>query len=127
MSRSRVLVVDDDPAVRKLLRTTFGGDELEIAEAADGATALALAQACAPELVVLDWNMPGLAGDEVLAELKRGLPDVRVIVLTADGRVRARALAADVFLTKPFSPLELLATIDRLLAQGTSRTSSSPE
>lgn len=75
-----------------------------------------------PDLVLLDWKMPGRSGSEVLDELKRSYPDLPVIVLTAEiqehHRVLAESLGVDVFLTKPFSPLELLETVERLLPSG---------
>jgi CheY-like chemotaxis protein len=115
--RSRVVVIDDDVFVRRLLRMTLPAEEFEIAEAPDGDVALALAEVQVPDLVLLDWRMPTMSGDTVLVELKERFPDVVVIVLTAEGaqRSRAEALGADAFLTKPFSPLELLRTIEQLL------------
>jgi len=122
MSACRVLIVDDDPAVRALLATTLPPERYEIAQAADGREALELARKRAPSLVLLDWRIPRLSGAEVLAELKRTLPAVPVIVLTAEIQSRhrheARRLGADLFLTKPFSPLELLEAIERLLPGG---------
>lgn len=122
MSARRVLIVDDDPAVRALLETTLPVEEYEIAQAGDGQEALDLARERTPSLVLLDWRMPRLSGAEVLAELKRTLPAVPVIVLTAEIQSRhrdeARRLGADLFLTKPFSPLELLEAIERLLPDG---------
>ena len=118
MTRTRVLLVDDDPAVRRLLRTTLS-EEFEIAEAVDGDQGIALAESFRPHLVLLDWQMPGRTGAEVLAELKQANDDVAVIMLTAEREPRyremAESLGADAFLTKPFSPLELLATVERLV------------
>ena len=115
---ARVIVIDDDVFVRRLLRMTLPAEDFEIAEAADGDTALALADVQQPDLVVLDWLMPNVPGEAVLTELKRRQPGVAVVVLTVDGEQRTRAieLGADAFLTKPFSPLELLRTVERLLA-----------
>jgi CheY-like chemotaxis protein len=93
-----------------------------VAEAHNGREALDLVRRKTPDLVLLDWNMPGRAGADVLDELKQSNPDLPVIVLTAEHRPPHRALAealgVDVFLTKPFSPLELLDAVERLLAQG---------
>jgi DNA-binding response OmpR family regulator len=79
--------------------------------------ALALIEVQPPDIVLLDWQMPNLSGDSVLIELKRRYPEMPVIVLTVDSDQRASAveLGADAFLTKPFSPLELLGTVDTLL------------
>lgn len=117
----RMMLVDDDPALRGLLRVTLPSEGFDVVEAAGGDEALALASEKAPDLVLLDWTMPGLSGGEVLRELKREHPELPVIVLTArrEPRYRAEAesLGADTFLTKPFSPLELLETIERLLGR----------
>jgi DNA-binding response OmpR family regulator len=115
------MIVDDDDSVRSLLRMTLPEDEYEIDEATDGEQALARLDERVPELVLLDWQMPGRHGSLVLDELKSRHPKLPVIVLTAEiaehHRSLAEALKVDVFLTKPFSPLELLETIERLLAE----------
>ncbi|HEX9349862.1 MAG TPA: response regulator [Gaiellaceae bacterium] len=121
MTRRRIMIVDDDDSVRSLLRMTLPEDEYEIDEATDGEQALARLDERVPELVLLDWQMPGRHGSLVLDELKSRHPKLPVIVLTAEiaehHRSLAEALKVDVFLTKPFSPLELLETIERLLAE----------
>lgn len=114
-NRRRILLVDDDEDLRRLLRATVEINDYELLEAADGVRALELFDEHAPELVVLDWHLPGRPGNEVLAELKRATPMPRVLVLTAHARAADDAREADAFLTKPFSPLELLEEIDRLL------------
>lgn len=119
MSPARILIVDDDEPLRRLLRTTLD-QEFEIAEAEDGQQGLELLHAFDPDLLVLDWKMPGRWGGEVLDEVRRVRPALPVIVLTAESKPQHRQLAeqlgADAFLTKPFSPLELLAAVERLLA-----------
>jgi CheY-like chemotaxis protein len=117
----RVLVVDDDPFVRRLLRMTLSPERFEIAEASDGDVALSLSHSQQSELMVLDWQMPRLSGARVLEALRDEADQVPVLVLTADAHERERALSlgANAFLTKPFSPLELIATIERLLAHST--------
>ncbi len=121
MTPRRVLLVDDDPAVRLLIKTTLPEDEFEVVEAQDGEDALDRVREEAPALVVLDWRMPEQSGEEVLRVLKRRDERMPVIVLTAERELGAREIAerlgADEFLTKPFSPLQLLATIERLLAK----------
>jgi two-component system phosphate regulon response regulator PhoB len=115
----RVLIVDDDQSIRTLLRMTLPDDAYEVIEAADGSEVADLLTQEAPDLVVLDWKMPGRHGAFVLEDLKGRNPKLPVIVLTAEGRDTQRALAealrADAFLTKPFSPLQLLETIEQLL------------
>lgn len=120
MRPRRILIVDDDDSVRALLRLTLPTQEdLAISEARNGREALSLVESELPDLVLLDWRMPGATGAEVLAKLKSLRPELPVIVLTAEFHVGHRAsamsLGADVFLTKPFSPLELLREIERLL------------
>jgi two-component system phosphate regulon response regulator PhoB len=115
------MIVDDDESVRSLLRMTLPEGTYEIEEAIDGEEALALLASHVPDLVLLDWKMPGRHGSLVLDELKRRHPQLPVIVLTAEvaehHRSLAESLKVDVFLTKPFSPLELLETIERLLVE----------
>jgi CheY-like chemotaxis protein len=111
----RILLVDDDEDVRRLLQATFAINDFELLEAEDGERALELVDERSPELLVLDWQLPGRSGREVLEELKRRTPTPRVLVLTADPGAAEEAAEADAFLTKPFSPVQLLAEIDRLL------------
>ena len=122
MTTHRVMLVDDDEAIRTLLRMTLPRDGFEIVEAGDGADALERIEADpVPDLIVLDWKMPERSGDEVLAAVKEHHPDLPVVVLTAErdaaSRDRAESLGADAFLTKPFSPLELLGVVERFLGR----------
>jgi DNA-binding response OmpR family regulator len=122
MSERYVLIVDDDEVIRMLLRMTLPTEGFAVVEATDGEHALELIRdRSAPSLVLLDWRMPGASGADVLAELKRRHAETPVIVLTAEpeasSREQAESLGADVYLTKPFSPLQLLATVERLLAR----------
>ena len=121
MTRPFVLIVDDDEVIRSLLRLTLPAEGYDVVEAEDGRHALQLVEDQPPALVVLDWRMPGRSGREVLAELKRVHPQTPVIVLTAEEPLRteaeALALGADLFFAKPFSPLQLLATVDRFLSE----------
>jgi CheY-like chemotaxis protein len=115
----RLLIVDDDESIRRLLRLTLPNEGFEIVEARDGSEALDRAFDDAPDLVVLDWRMPNRSGEEVLRELHKLHPGLPVIVLTAEHeggeRELATALGARAFLTKPFSPLQLIAAVERLL------------
>jgi DNA-binding response OmpR family regulator len=117
MSERSVLVVDDDPAVRRVVRAVLEADGFAVLEAGDGATALALLGASdgeVPRIVILDVMMPGLDGVDVLRRLD--CAEVRVVMLTArdDTATREASLAsgADAYLTKPFSAIELLDTIE---------------
>ena len=117
----RILIADDDLSMRSLLRLTLGSERFDVVEAADGVSALAAAIAEPPDLVVLDWHMPGRSGLEVCGALRdnAATAKVRILMLTArsSGFDRAAGLAAgaDEFMAKPFSPLRLLDTIERLL------------
>jgi CheY-like chemotaxis protein len=117
--RKRILIVEDEPVVRTLLRTTLSADLFEVWEASDGTSALTAATGTEPSLVLLDWQLPSLSGPEVLAALRVSYPDLPVIVVTGARepaeRQRAERLGANVFLTKPFSPLELLSAIETLV------------
>jgi len=121
VSARRIMSVDDDESVRSLLRHTLPPDDYEVTEAADGEQALEGIRAQPPDLILLDWRMPGMGGSSVLDAVKAGHPELPVIVLTSEvqehHRLLAETLGVDVFLTKPFSPLELLETIERLLAE----------
>ena len=112
-----VLVVDDDEMIRRLVRAVLEADEFEVAEARDGQTALTLASETRPAVVVLDVMMPGLDGVEVCRRLDHD--QVKVVVLTArdDPKLEAEAklAGADAFLTKPFSPIELLDLVAELM------------
>jgi DNA-binding response OmpR family regulator len=114
----RLLLVDDDPSVRRLLALTLPVEGYEIVES-EGPDAVELARCGRPDLVFLDWRLPGARGEDVLRELKSEHDELPVIVLTAEQAPRERetalALGADLFLTKPFSPLELIGAVERLL------------
>jgi response regulator RpfG family c-di-GMP phosphodiesterase len=115
----RILLVDDDPALRTLLRTTFEVADVEVVEAAGAAEARRAIDRSRPSVIVLDVNMPGKTGLELCRELKDdpGTRDIPVVLLTgSDGGTDAAAkdAGAEAFLRKPFSPLELLAVSERL-------------
>lgn len=121
MTRRRVLIVDDDESIRALLRLTLPTEEYEVAEAVDGEDGLKMLVETDPDLILLDWKMPGRHGSLVLDEVKARRPTLPVIVLTSEiqehHRRLAESLRVDAFLTKPFSPIELLETIERLLGE----------
>ena len=114
----RVLVVDDDPTVAEVLTRYLVRAGYEVETAADGATALRLALARLPDLVVLDLMLPGIDGLEVCRRLRAVAP-VPVVMLTALGeetdRIAGLELGADDYLSKPFSPRELVLRVASVL------------
>jgi len=118
MGDARVLIVDDEPKIREMLRRYLAADGFEVAEAADGDEALALAARLHPEVVVLDVRLPGRDGFAVLSELRR-TSDVYVIMLTARAeeidKLLGLSLGADDYVTKPFSPREVAARVKAVL------------
>ena len=116
-----VLIVDDDPFIRKLIATTLEDVAgFELAEAEDGVVAVEVAEREPPELVFLDLDMPRMDGLEVCRRLRAdpATASATIVVLTAaagDAAEReAEGAGADLFLTKPFSPLELLRLVHEL-------------
>ena len=115
----RILLVDDDPALRTLLRTTFEVADVDVTEAESADVARRRIRTARPDVIVLDVNMPRTTGLEFCAELKADprTHDIPIILLTgSDGGTNAAAkrAGAEAFLRKPFSPLELLSVADRL-------------
>jgi two-component system phosphate regulon response regulator PhoB len=116
-----VLIADDESSMRLLVHATIESDEYAVVEAADGAEAWELIQRHKPSLVLLDVQMPGRSGLDVLRSIKSdpGLRGTRVILLTSkaqEGDVEAGLIAgADFYLTKPFSPLDLLTRVEEAL------------
>ena len=113
-----ILVVDDDPTISDVVARYLRGDGFEVDVALDGQTALDQATESYPDLVVLDLMLPKIDGLEVCRRL-RDLGDVPIIMLTAKGeetdRLLGLSLGADDYLTKPFSPRELVARVKAVL------------
>jgi DNA-binding response OmpR family regulator len=118
-----VLVVDDDPTVSDVVRRYLEQAGCRVRLAADGPAGLAAVAAERPDLVVLDLMMPGVGGIEVCRRLRRDLPDLPVVMLTALGeeadRVLGLEVGADDYVTKPFSPRELVLRIRSVLRRTT--------
>jgi two-component system alkaline phosphatase synthesis response regulator PhoP len=114
-----ILVCDDDPSLRELVRAVLG-PRFRFVEAADGAEALAIAHDEPPDLIVLDVMLPGLSGIEVLEELRStdALKEIPVVVITAwsHAEIDVQVAGADRFVSKPFDPDELSRAVDELLA-----------
>lgn len=106
-----VLICEDDPNLRTLVRLALGDDDYRFFEAPDGPSGLALAERTDPDLIVLDLMLPGRSGLDVLRELRNGdnFAETRVIVISAwsDSDAAAIEAGADRFLAKPFDPDEL--------------------
>lgn len=121
MARAKLLLIEDDAALAELLVWHFEREEFEVERTPDGEEALLLAQEAPPDLVLLDWMIEGISGIEVCRRLRR-MPDtanVPIIMLTARGeeedRVRGLETGADDYVTKPFSPRELVARVGAVL------------
>jgi two-component system phosphate regulon response regulator PhoB len=121
MSRPRILLVEDDPALVELLVYHFKRAEFDVQVTADGEEALMIVREKTPDVVILDWMIEGTSGLEVCRRLRR-LPEtanVPIIMLTARGeeadRIRGLETGADDYVTKPFSPRELIARVGAVL------------
>ena len=117
----KVLIADDQANMRALVRLTLETGRFEIFEAHDGDVALEVARREQPDLVFLDWTMPGMPGVEVCRALRDDptTADMRIVMLTArsqsEDRETARAMGADDYITKPFSPIQLLEKVRDVL------------
>ena len=119
----RVLIIEDQSDIRKLIRMTLEFESCEIHEASNGECGLHMAREVRPDFVLLDIMMPGtMDGLDVCRAIKSTpeLDSVKVVLLTARGQVRdleaGQKAGADEYLVKPFSPLELIHTMERLTA-----------
>ena len=125
MNTLKILVVDDEPKIRRIISSYLVEDGFDVAEAEDGETALRLAKSD-PDLVVLDVKLPGIDGIEVLRQL-RMKSNVPVILLTAQAeetdRLIGLSVGADDYVTKPFSPRELVLRIKAVLRRTTQASS----
>lgn len=115
---TRVLIVDDEPPIRSVVRGFLEREGMQVAEAGDGPAAVEQTRAFAPDVVVLDIMLPGFDGLEVLRRI-RTFADPYVVMLTARAeeidRIVGLTVGADDYLTKPFSPRELVARVQALL------------
>src|SRR5688572_18336650 len=117
MPAPKLLLVEDDPALAELLEYRFESEGYEVRVTGDGDEALIYAAEQVPDLVILDWMIEGTSGIEVCRRLRRdkATGHVPIIMLTArdaeDDRIRGLDIGADDYVTKPFSPRELLARV----------------
>src|ERR1700680_75696 len=124
----RILVVEDDHAVQKALRRLFEAEGYGVQIAPDSNAAVETFKTSAPSAVVLDLRLPGLSGREVCREFKQNSPAVPIIVLSATSDVSDKVLllelGADDYVTKPFSPRELLARVRAALRRTSARAAT---
>ncbi len=118
MGKSKILVIDDEPSILNVVTAYLRAEGYEYNTAEDGLSGLKAFRALKPDLVVLDIMLPGMDGIEVLSQIRRE-SDVYVIMLTAKSeegdKVVGLSVGADDYLTKPFSPRELMARIKAAL------------
>jgi two-component system KDP operon response regulator KdpE len=114
MTSTTIMVVDDEPQIRRVLRTTITSHDYAVIEAKTGEEALDLMRSERPDLILLDVNMPGITGFETCAEIRR-TSDIPIIMLTVRNterdKVRALDAGADDYIVKPFGAEELMARI----------------
>lgn len=117
--KTRILIADDEDSLRTLVRAVLEAeDKYLIEEAVDGDEVMIRIKAQKPDILILDIMMPGQSGFEVCEKIKQTaeLKDIKVIILTAKGQVTeekwAKSIGADHFISKPFSPLELLELVN---------------
>ena len=125
-----MLVVDDDPKLLNMLQRTLAHEGFHVLTAPDGNAALAVVQAHQPDVIILDWLMPGLNGIGVVKQLRAMENKALVLMLTArdavEDRVEGLETGADDYLVKPFAPAELVARIHALLRRPTIAQQSEP-
>lgn len=121
MSKKKLLLVEDDKALAELLIWHFERADFDVTRTGDGEEALLLAEESTPDVIILDWMIEGISGLEVCRRLRRKshTANVPIIMLTARGeesdRVRGLEVGADDYVTKPFSPRELMARVAAVL------------
>jgi len=125
-----VLIVDDDQKLLKMLRRTLVYEGFDVVTATDGREALAQVEARRPDVIVLDWLMPGLDGIEVTRRLRAAHDKTMILMLTArdavEDRVEGLESGADDYLVKPFAPAELLARVHALLRRSEATDEEQP-
>ena len=129
--RTRVLVVDDEPNIREVVELYLRREGYEVEVSADGAAALEAIERKAPDLIVLDLMLPVLGGIQLTRTLREGHYTIPIIMLTAKGdeadRVAGLELGADDYVTKPFSPKELVARVKAVLRRASAKPLVDPQ
>ena len=119
--KATILVVEDEWKIRDLVRSYLEREGFQVVSTASGAEAITLAETTSPQLVVLDLRLPDVPGEEVAREI-RSRSEVPILMLTArsagEDRIRGFELGADDYVTKPFSPRELVLRVQAILRRG---------
>lgn len=122
MRLKKILIADDEPNIRLLVQTTLEGADRQMFEACNGPEVLELARKHMPDLIILDWLMPGLHGIDVAARLRseRKTAHIPIIMLTCKSQPgdmqQGREAGVSTYLVKPFSPMELLERVQEALS-----------
>ncbi len=132
MTGAKILVVEDEAAIREMVALALQAAEFQVLEAANGDEALIHITERSPDLIVLDWMLPGQSGIDLARRLRRdeATLDIPIIILTARveevDKIQGLEAGADDYVTKPFSPRELIARIKALLRRSRPMTDASP-
>ena len=126
LEKHKLLIVDDEPALRRALRMSLSGSEFEVSEARSGEEALAALRLQPAGVVLLDINMPGISGFEVCRRIRSSAPQVGVIMVTVrdteEDKVQALEAGADDFVTKPYRLRELIARLHAVMRRLDAKT-----
>ena len=129
--RTRILVVDDEPNIREVVELYLRREGFDVDVAADGAAALTAVERQLPDLIVLDLMLPEVGGLQVTSALRQSEYDIPIIMLTAKGeeadRIAGLELGADDYITKPFSPKELVARVKAVLRRSSAKPMVDPQ
>jgi len=124
-----VLLIEDEPKIRELLRSYLERDGLEVVSTGSGAEAIGLAQSASPDLLLLDLRLPDVPGESVATEVRR-FSSVPILMLTAKSgeldRIRGLELGADDYVTKPFSPREVVLRVQAILRRTGAENAGTP-
>jgi len=129
--KHRILVVDDEPNIREVVELYLRREGYEVEVTADGAMALAAIEQRTPDLIVLDLMLPVLGGMQLTRALRQGEYDIPIIMLTAkvseEDKIAGLEVGADDYLTKPFSPKELVARVKAVLRRASAKPTVDPQ
>jgi len=130
---SRILVIDDDELVRRMIREMLTGQGHEVEDLPSGENAVSLQRLKAFELLITDIIMPGKEGLETIRDFRNAFPRVKIIAISGGGRIgfapyleTARVLGAHKTMAKPFRPAELLGVVEELLGRGWAAAKPAP-